>query len=384
MTLNAIQYSGFKCFSEYTLPLKPLTVLTGFNAAGKSTAVQPLLAMAQTLRRGVDSSRLSLNGCFVDLGTPADVISRAAEFERIALGFSSDGGEIANWTFDYDRTTDTRYLRLSKAVRSGDGSSEEWNDRIWPAAANESDLLHLIKNAIFISASRTSKVEAYPVPGDASTPTADVGSQGEFAPFWYAENADDEVDDARRHPSELGTVVRSQTDAWLGEFFPGARVEAALLETGSLVRLSFRMSRSGDLLRPTNVGYGLSYAFPIIVACLLAPRGAAMIIDSPEAHLHPRAQSEMGRFLARVAGAGVQIIVETHSDHFLAGTRLGVREGLIPDENVQIHFLRSADGPNGNPDVVKINIDPEGSVSDWPEGFFDQSERDLAILSGWA
>jgi predicted ATPase len=103
-------------------------------------------------------------------------------------------------------------------------------------------------------------------------------------------------------------------------------------------------------------------------------------VDSPEAHLHPSAQSEMGRILAHFAGAGVQIIVETHSDHLLNGTRLAIKEGRLPNSSLQVHFFTRAT-PSGH-GVISPPVDPEGRIYEWPAGFFDQSEKDLSLLTG--
>jgi predicted ATPase len=148
---------------------------------------------------------------------------------------------------------------------------------------------------------------------------ADVGVEGQFAPWWYAHAADDEIDVERRHPKESASTLRRQLDAYLGELFAGAQANAEQISRTSLVRLEFKTSTTSDWRRPANVGYGLTYAFPILVALLIARPGQIVVIDSPEAHLHPRAQSAMGSMLARFAKAGVQILVETHSDHVLNG-----------------------------------------------------------------
>jgi predicted ATPase len=149
--------------------------------------------------------------------------------------------------------------------------------------------------------------------------------------------------------------------------------------------LEVRTSQTDDWRLPANVGYGLNYAFPIFVAGLLAKRDQTLIIDSPEAHLHPRAQSRIGGFLVHAAAAGVRLIVETHSDHLLNGIRLAVREQRVKPDDVTIHFF----DPRGLADksiahVTTLIVGADGEISDWPAGFFDQSERDLASLAGWS
>src|SRR5258708_39648245 len=112
-----------------------------------------------------------------------------------------------------------------------------------------------------------------------------------------------------------------------------------MLSPVSRLNLPILLSEIGVWYRPANVRYGLTYAFPIIVALLAAEDDQIVVIDSPEAHLHPSAQSQMGQLLARFAAAGVQILVETHSDHLLNGARLAVKGGVLPHSEMQIHFF---------------------------------------------
>jgi predicted ATPase len=139
-----------------------------------------------------------------------------------------------------------------------------------------------------------------------------------------------------------------------------------------------RYSEPGSLLdgiRPPNMGFGVSYALPIIVAGLLAPEGGLFIVENPEAHLHPAGQSKIGRFLGRLAGSGVQVIVETHSDHVLNGIRLAaVDERTVGPSEVIVHYFDGAE-------PVSIEMTERGGLSKWPNGFFDQLENDLGGLA---
>ena len=145
------------------------------------------------------------------------------------------------------------------------------------------------------------------------------------------------------------------------------------------MRLELRSGLTSDWVRPANIGYGISYALPIVVAGLCVAEGQTLILDSPEAHLHPRAQSRVGRFLSQIAGSGVQMLIETHSDHVLNGVRIAVRDGLIQPEDTAIYFFTSKPDPR----VIRILVDKNGGTSDLPVGFFDQAERDLSNLAGW-
>jgi len=217
-----------------------------------------------------------------------------------------------------------------------------------------------------------------PVPNDSSRPFWDVGSDGSYAAFILDQRGAEVVEAGRRRPSNDTETVQGQVDGWLDLLFPGARVSASILEGVQLIRLEFRTGRTTGWVKPSNIGFGLGYAFPLLVALMNAPQGTVVIVDSPEAHLHPRAQSLLGRMLAQVAGAGVQILVETHSDHLLNGIRLGVRDGLIESKDTVVHFFSSA---NDLGEVETLEIDKDGGLSQWPVGFFDQAINDLVELS---
>ena len=364
--MNAILLENFKCFRSFELPIAPLSVLTGFNAGGKSSALQAILLLAQTFRVGADGDRLVLNGPLVSLGRVGDVISRDAGGAPMQLGVRLDG-RAYSWAFEVHGDGEDRILR------TGD------NQQVSKLANQMSQLL---RNTVFVGPVRLGLVEAFPNPDGPELPPGDVGQLGEYAPFWLARTGDDVIDPLRACPGDGTITVRGQVDAWLGTLFPNATVNATTLPGVSLHSTRFRMGRSGET-RPANTGYGLSYAFPLIVALLSVPKGTIVVIDSPEAHLHPRAQSAMGLFLSQMAAAGIRLFVETHSDHLLSGIRLAVRNGTLSHEELVVNFFRDASNNSGNPEVTTLRIDSSGAMSAWPEGFFDQAERDLASLSGW-
>lgn len=185
---------------------------------------------------------------------------------------------------------------------------------------------------------------------------------------------------ARCHPRAHGCTLRAQVDAWLSELFPGAKARVERVAPDVPPQVFFSLGKSSPWASSKNVGFGLTYAFPMLVALLTKGQGSIIVVDSAEWHLHPRAQSAVGRLLGQMAGAGLQIFVETHSDHLLNGVRLAVRDSLVRPHEVTLHFF-GQDGVVGR--VTTLEVDRNGAVSDWPEGFFDQAENDLALLSGW-
>lgn len=104
-----------------------------------------------------------------------------------------------------------------------------------------------------------------------------------------------------------------------------------------------------------------------------------LIVENPEAHLHPAAQSAVGQFLAYVASAGVQVIVETHSENVINGVRLATINGGIDHNEVALFFFSSEDGST-QPRIDNISVDALAELSAWPIGFFDQQGQDLTEL----
>jgi predicted ATPase len=377
MIIRSLNVERFKCFGNLRLLLAPLTLLTGFNGAGKSSSLQPLLLVAQALREEPVGPTLPLNGALVRLGSAGDVVSVKGG-GAITIGFATDQ-DSASWVFRNDRTLGSHELRLLESNFSFAGLGEGVPQ--WSPPGSVHPLIEAIRDVIFLSAVRQFRLEAYPFPDNPSAVVGDVGSEGDHAAYWYFRRADEEVEAQRRHPAEERTTVRGQIDAWLEELFPQAAVNAEALPGVSLAKLSFKLGRSPTWRRPSNVGYGLSYAFPLLVALICSKPGQIIIVDSPEAHLHPRAQSTMGMILAHFAAAGLQLLIESHSDHLLSGIRLAVRKRVLSPSDVVVHFFSGIgeDQEEGGPHRIEIGED--GGIGSWPSGFFDQGLRDLVELS---
>jgi len=291
------------------------------------------------------------------------------------------------WHFSVDQET-RRTLQLTQVSGKGDGvvfttvDPEDLNG-LQPRLGGESvsRLVRALAQTVYLSAARQAETDVFPEPLDRSVRAGDVGLVGQYAAWWLYSEGDSPVEEARKNRKQApeANTLRQQVNAWCGELFPGAAINAVPVPKTSLMQLLLRSGPSGDWSSPANIGYGVSYAFPILVAGLSATGSHPLVLDSPEAHLHPHGQSQMGGFLAQMAAAGSQILVETHSDHLLNGVRLAVRDGVIRPEDVAIYFF----APSAAAHVTRLSVDKHGTISDWPEGFFDQSEKDLASLAGW-
>lgn len=389
--LTKLRIDNLKCFKEFSLPLAPLTLLTGFNAAGKSTSVQSLLLLAQAVRSKNKNWKIPLNGEIVQLGTPGEALHEGAESNLVI------GVETKNVRLSWHLKAEDGGQAHAMSIESIDWQVNEKNgtflrnnlplDGLLPAQSEEnlSSVTKIIADTVYISAIRSGAEDVYPIPTNSDPICADVGVRGEFSAWWLEQNSDEDVDPERRHPTEQAITVRRQFNAWAGTLFPGAQVNATRISNTQLIQLSWRNHETDSWRRPSNIGYGLTYALPILVAGLIAKKGQILVIDSPEAHLHPMGQSNMGRFLAMVAAAGVQVIVETHSDHILNGVRRAVFDRKLHSADAAIHFFNAR--PRATDDaahVISPQMDIKGNLSEWPTGFFDQAETDMSILAGWA
>jgi predicted ATPase len=150
------------------------------------------------------------------------------------------------------------------------------------------------------------------------------------------------------------------------------------------MRLEYSFDMGKDVssrYRNTNVGFGITYTLPIIVAVLASPPGTIILVENPEAHLHPRGQAKIGELLALAASCGVQVVIETHSDHVLNGIRLAVHGGKIKPEDVQLnYFQRREKQGQAFTKVISPHIDRNGRIDRWPDGFFDEWEKSLYVL----
>lgn len=159
--------------------------------------------------------------------------------------------------------------------------------------------------------------------------------------------------------------------------FNGGRVDIKPIEA-NIISMRMNADSSKNRFKPVNVGFGYSYLLPIVVSGLIADPGDMLIVENPEAHLVPSAQSRIANFLARVSRTGVQVFIESHSEHILNGLRIAVKEKLLGHEETNIIFFE------GDKDysIRKIPVIEGGKLRNWPDGFFDQAEKDFERIHG--
>jgi predicted ATPase len=208
-----------------------------------------------------------------------------------------------------------------------------------------------------------------------------AGWQGEnTAQLMSLEGGYFKIDKERRFENTETYFLQDQLNNWLDFIMKGVKVKVEAspktLTAQVLIENQFTVS---DPTLSTNLGFGISYVLPIIATGLTAKKGSFFIVENPEAHLHPSAQSKIGRFLAMVANAGVNVIIETHSDHIINGLQIAVAKTEVENDLVTINYFSYKEG-NVQPDVQPISLSEKGELSDWPTGFFDQTQIDFAEL----
>lgn len=376
--LTRLDFGCFKCFKLLKLSLAPLTLLSGTNASGKSSVLQALVLLHQTMREHEWSTRLILNGDAIRMGTVYDVIDKIHGRRSFDIGVM-DEDKTYRWTFRGER--EDLSLSIDKVI-SGDravDSPAALRYLLPPDAAAEGDsLVRRLLHLTYITAERVGPREVYPL-DDRQVATV-VGPSGERAVSVLHWGGDNPVPRGLELPDAPNTLPR-QVEERMRRFFPGFAMMLNQIPQTNAVTFGMRTSDDTDFHRPVHAGFGLTQVFPIVVAALSARENDLLLIENPEVHLHPAGQAQMGAFLAEVARAGVQVIVETHSDHILNGIRRAVKAKRLEPEQVAIHFFRPRSESAAQ--VESLQIDPSGNIDSWPEGFFDQFDKDMNHFAGW-
>ncbi len=378
MPLKSLSLQNFKSVQDLNLPLAALTVLTGLNGSGKSSVLQAIALIKQSLDADPTGAHLALRGPWLHLGRSEDVLFEGENADMIGLTLVTEEGEAVAWQCDAPSGLDTL------------NALPEGNVRL---------LEETFGGFQFIQADRMTPAIQYEQASSADRDRGSLGPRGEYTVDYLSRHEDMKVSQRRRYPeSRLSSDADRErmrslaptnslwdvTTAWLQLLSPGVRPVAKPLELADAATLRFEYKGiQRDVVsrehRPSNVGFGLSYSLPIIVACLSAEPGSLLLLENPEAHLHPRGQSALGLLLSLCAKDGVQIIVETHSDHVLNGIRLAAKRKDILARDVAVHFFTRSVETGVSRCESPVLLD-NGGLGDWPLGFFDEWDNALDEL----
>lgn len=364
--IRKIEMSNFKCFESVSLDLSNLNLLSGINSMGKSTIVQMFLLLRQSYEQNALEKGIYLNGKYTNLGVGKDVLYTDAKENKIHILIKNEQNDLRA-EYDYNGVAD--FLRLSSVIDAdtvegmnlfGNGFHYIAADRLGPQSSYEKSYYEVWENG-------------------------QVGNHGEYAVHYLQTHELEDVENKSvLYDGEENIRLLKQVECWMGEITPG--ISLRMEDYGHSNRVGLTVHQEGnigaDYFTAQNVGFGIAYVLPVVLSLLKAKKGELLILENPEAHLHPKGQRKVGELIARAAQGGVQIIVETHSDHILNGIRLCAKNGRVDPELVRLYYFTRHKMEDGItvPAIENPILKNDGRLSFWPDGFFDEWDRAIDDL----
>ncbi len=363
--IKELALKNFKCFDEMRLEFSGVNILTGLNGMGKSTVMQSILLLGQSQKSIMSEHVLSLKGKYVDLGVGQDILFEKAEKDEIGICVRTEDTE-ERYFFAYQPETDV--LPLKAVENAADKAlSVVWANRLQ-----------------YLSAYRIEPQFLYRIENDKEVAERYFAKNGEFAIQYLKLHGGDEV---INHAILAGNTdkktIADQVKAWLDMISPGVSPVISINMSSRTAELKYEYIEGREKTnsyKSVNVGFGVTYVLPVIVALVSAKSGDIILIENPEAHIHPKGQRILGELLAAVGAGGVQVIVETHSDHVLNGIRVAVKKRrLDPEKTGFFYFYKDIDDSFKHKVICPV-LDENGRLNEWPEGFFDEWDNALLEL----
>lgn len=342
--IDKVIIDGFKCFDHAELKMGNLTLLAGKNSAGKSTVIQAILAMEQT-------GKNPFSGQYIKLGKISELKNQLTGNKEIKITICCKT--------EKEQRTATKILK------------DDYTDAEVIGQFIDSMRIH------YLIADRKGVDDTYEKLDDNQD---EIGVDCKYAFSYLAKHERDSfVDSEMVYDWDSKLIFGGQVEYWL-ERLVGYRVKAEEIPHTEKILVTYEKGRIKNL-RPKNVGTGVTYITELIIAALSCKRGDVLIMENPEIHLHPSGQAEFIEFVAFLVGKGIQVIIETHSDHIYNGIRKSVYLDYIEQTDVQIYFLEQQEDGTSKP--VLIPVDEQGKVMVHQEDMFDQTKKDLNVLIGW-
>ena len=378
--ITGLDISNFKSHKHTSIQLGHLTVLTGINGCGKTSVIQSLLLLRQSFLKNRLALGLDLNQPLCNIGIADDALYQLAENGIIKFVFSTDDNKEYVFEFDAEKGLKDSFIR-----------KYQYNETA--SRIDELDGISLFNNDFqYISASRWGGKSIFPKESFAVEVQKQISQsegQGELvAHFLYkygSENVLNYYDTDEQDLSLLAQVIY-----WEQKISPNVTINVETGRDNNSFTIGYGFNGEDEQTRPIrdlraeNIGFGISYTLPVIVAILSARPGALIIIENPEAHLHPQGQSELAKLISKAASYGVQVIIETHSDHIINGIQIACKEHSenvkkgINNDLVRVYsFFSKVEHVSRIEEVV---IKSNGLLELQPKGFFDQAENDMYKL----
>ncbi len=407
VSISKIAVRGFKSISdEQQIELRPLTLLAGANSSGKSSIMQPVLLLKQTLEAPSDPGSLLLDGPNVRFTSAEQLLSRipgrgkAFEF-GVKIGLSSGQGlEVV-----FGRAEGVGFELV--ATKSSYGAE---NLRITPDMSHDEILKVVAESVKQFATDHVMKGRRWSVHRERCFFSLLLSAEeGRFLSTPTVSLADRHISclQALIHlPGLRGNPQRTYPKRATGPLFPGtfepyvasvisqwqskgdprlSRLGAALEDLGLTwkveaqrvddTQVELRVGRlphggaggNHDLVSIADVGFGVSQSLPVLVALIVAEPGQVVYLEQPEMHMHPRAQRRLAHVLADAANRGVIVVAETHSALLLREVQTLVATGKLSTDKVKLHWFQRQE--DGRTVVTPADLDENGAYGDWPEDF---------------
>lgn len=360
---------NFKCFSEKTnIKLGKITVCLGSNSVGKSSVIQACILLRQIYEQAMLFKATQIKEYNIQLN---DVYGlQLGDAENIKSSKSREDIFLKIDEYEYSLNSDKR-SPMEMVVQNR-----------YDVTKMSSDEGLFSKEFYYLNAERKGPRNYQTIN---SKMVDNCGVYGENAVHLLSLLGTNKVDDVRCFSIDEKKKVNTfskQVEYWMDYVIPGIEINADDMMDLRISKMSLRQpALDTGFLSPYNFGFGISYVLPIILTGLMAERGSVFLVENPEAHLHPKGQSHIGYFLANVALAGVQVIVETHSEHVLNGIRIAALKNAMKPEDISINFFSvNTCGKDTIHRVENIKLSERMDLETWPEGFLDQEEEDLRTL----
>jgi predicted ATPase len=410
--ITKIAVSGFKSLRDRSeIEIRPLTILAGANSSGKSSIMQPLLLMKQTLEAQRDTNNLILDGkniVFTQLhqffsifsGSLSNSFQISIEINRVETITNTYGTEDAT-NCTVIKTTYSNQTTQFSVVLEAETTHEEILRQFPPEADKLRSALQDISNTETLWSVGRGRCFLYPSLVYANDDSAMEGELNwRFFPTHDFRNV---LLEFIHVPGLRGNPRRSYYTGRLKNRFVGTFEDyvGAVILTWSLendprknqlvedlqyigmahsldpasindVEIEIRVGRSknsklNDMVSIADVGFGVSQVLPVLVALLVAEPGQLVYIEQPELHLHPRAQHALAKVLVDAAKRGVRVVAETHSDLLLLGVQTEVANGNLPSEDAILHLFRRDE--TGATQIESRTFDQQGTYGEWDEEF---------------
>jgi hypothetical protein len=423
--ISAITVKGYKSLQhEEKLAIAPLTLLAGANSSGKSSIMQPLLLLKQTLEAPYDPGALLLSGPNLKFTSANQLFTQTIGAKSLTSEFQVgiEVDERQEVTCLFQKTPETAI-----DLRAMDYPFEGKQYRLMVDMGHEQILESLPPTFRNLLITMTGTLDD-PSSGQSSNGKPNpnrltLKRQKCFLEFFVSsfpsldlfpihsaplERLKRNLQQTIHVPGLRGNPERTYKTTAVGREFPGtfenyvasivsywqqnrteqisllethlqalgltSRLEAKQLndtqvelQVGRLPCNSSGQSIQQDMVSIADVGFGVSQTLPVLLALLVANPGQLVYIEQPEIHLHPRAQVALAKVLAEAANRGVRVVVETHSELLLLGIQALVAEGEIMPDKVKLHWFTREE--TGATKITSADLDETGAFGDWPEDF---------------